>query len=497
MSKYTTQLRFVCEQAIGLEESGGYEDIESTITRAAPLIFNFPYPIFDENYRLPLEKKILRHYFMREIGQETIGEFKYRLSVKMNEIMPLMNQYYQSALLSFNPLHDTDLWTDHNKNFDERSTGNSDKTAYENSDRQLNRTISDIFSGEKITDNNTTEQGNINVSGDFNNTENTENTNIESTSGQRNTTGNKTTQEQEQYGKNTNTDSTGRKTTDTDNTETETIGTNDNTTTTGTTQKNATTHNNEVRHEDDKNFNWNLYSDTPQGSVKIFGGDVVTGRYNADPQQGQTYNPHNDAIIDTVAGESYLTDARRVIDHSVKDGTTTNDGTANETITAQGNESKIGSKNRTVNLDGNETENTSGNITGTESGNKTTTITENYNEGETTSGTLNGTATGERVSNGEHSEATNKTNNIEFDGRITDATRRDITTNENENREQNNTENIATIGTINNTENYIEHIAGKRGGHSYSELLIKFRESFINTDMMVIDSLNSLFFGLW
>ena len=63
MSKYTTEVRFICENAAGYNESQGFNNIESILTKSAPKIFNFDFPMFDETYRLPLEKKILRHFF--------------------------------------------------------------------------------------------------------------------------------------------------------------------------------------------------------------------------------------------------------------------------------------------------------------------------------------------------------------------------------------------------------------------------------------------------
>lgn len=52
------------------------------------------YPIFDENYRAGLNKKIVDHFLMREIAHETIELFTWRLNVKMNEIMPYYNQVF-------------------------------------------------------------------------------------------------------------------------------------------------------------------------------------------------------------------------------------------------------------------------------------------------------------------------------------------------------------------------------------------------------------------
>lgn len=113
MSKYTTEVRFICETASGLGESKGYTDVDTIITNAIPKIFTFTFPIFDENYRTVLEKKILKHFYTREICEETVGLWKLRLDTKLNEIMPYYNKLYKSELLEFNPLYTHNLTRKH------------------------------------------------------------------------------------------------------------------------------------------------------------------------------------------------------------------------------------------------------------------------------------------------------------------------------------------------------------------------------------------------
>ena len=62
------------------------------------------YPIFDENYRPLLNRKIIEHFYFREIGMETPDRFNFYLRRKLNEIMPYYNKLYQSELLQFDPL---------------------------------------------------------------------------------------------------------------------------------------------------------------------------------------------------------------------------------------------------------------------------------------------------------------------------------------------------------------------------------------------------------
>ena len=111
MSKYTTEVRYICETFSGLDESKGCFNINEIVQQSRSKIFSFDYPIFDETYRGVIETKILKHYYTREIGLETVGLWLHKLDVKMNEIMPYYNQLYKSCLLEFNPFYNTDLTT--------------------------------------------------------------------------------------------------------------------------------------------------------------------------------------------------------------------------------------------------------------------------------------------------------------------------------------------------------------------------------------------------
>lgn len=132
MSKYTTEVRYICESNAGLTESKGYNDVASIIANSRTKIFDFDYPIYDEEYRSVLETKILKHYYTREIGLETVGLWKLKLDTKMNEIMPYYNQLYKSALIEFNPMYTTDLYKEGNKDASGDSSGDERTTADRN-----------------------------------------------------------------------------------------------------------------------------------------------------------------------------------------------------------------------------------------------------------------------------------------------------------------------------------------------------------------------------
>lgn len=105
MANYTVELKTICESLNGFEEPVSYPQIAQLVEDSRSKIFDFEYPIFDENYRGVLETKIIKHFFTREICEETYGMWKFRLDTKMNEVMPYFNQLYESSALKINPLY--------------------------------------------------------------------------------------------------------------------------------------------------------------------------------------------------------------------------------------------------------------------------------------------------------------------------------------------------------------------------------------------------------
>lgn len=136
MSNYTTELRFICETEAGYGESKGYNSVTEIIAASRGKIFDFDYPIFDPSYKGVLETKIIRHFYTREISEETVGLWKLRLEAKMTEIMPYYNQLYKSALLTFNPFYDTDITKHHSGNSDAQTdtAENSSSTSHNESE---------------------------------------------------------------------------------------------------------------------------------------------------------------------------------------------------------------------------------------------------------------------------------------------------------------------------------------------------------------------------
>lgn len=128
MSKYTTQVRFICESKSGLEVSGGSGDVDNIIAGSWNKIFTSKATFFDEAYRSVLCQKILKHYYLREICCETVGIWTLWMNTRLEEIMPYYNQLYESAKIEFNPMHDVDLTREHKRTENETATGNRDTT---------------------------------------------------------------------------------------------------------------------------------------------------------------------------------------------------------------------------------------------------------------------------------------------------------------------------------------------------------------------------------
>mgnify|MGYP006906248069 CR=1 FL=1 len=128
MSKYTTQIRWLVETLT--PDSPGLS-IDQRIDKAAPLIFNFNFPIFEESYRPILEHKILLHYYMREIGQETVALWKLSLNERLNLIMPYYNTLYTALQEKYKIMGDVDLEELYLGNRDEtgKFTGNTNANA--------------------------------------------------------------------------------------------------------------------------------------------------------------------------------------------------------------------------------------------------------------------------------------------------------------------------------------------------------------------------------
>lgn len=123
MSKYTTEVRLICESKSGLSESKGFGSVDEVLNGSWDKIFTSKVSFFDEEYRAVLCKKILKHYYLREIGCETVGIWLLWMNTKLEEIMPYYNKLYESELIKFNPMYDVDWNRKGNKTGNESGSG--------------------------------------------------------------------------------------------------------------------------------------------------------------------------------------------------------------------------------------------------------------------------------------------------------------------------------------------------------------------------------------
>lgn len=240
---------------------------EQNINNGIPFLFNFSFPIFDENYRVPLERKIIWHYYFREIGFETFGLFQFMLQRKLNEIMPYYNQLYETELLQFNPLY--------NRNFTEKYTGKG--TDVENTGKN---TTADSTQGINTTENRKENRTNDLTVSDTTNL--TSETNTTASTGSKGTT-------------NTKSDSTGSS----DNTSTQTQNTE-----TSLNQK-------------------HIHSDTPQGLLAM--ASIEDNVYASDAQ----INADTTSVQQTTDSTSKTTDSENVSTQMTSEDSTTSTGKVN------------------------------------------------------------------------------------------------------------------------------------------------------------------------
>lgn len=107
MSSTTTMVRWYCEylynQVINdntKPPNNWVTDVNTIIPAVWEKIF-YEFPIWEESYRPTLCQKILRHYYFREIGEETVEFWKLRLQQTLGEIMPYYIQLWETTQVEY------------------------------------------------------------------------------------------------------------------------------------------------------------------------------------------------------------------------------------------------------------------------------------------------------------------------------------------------------------------------------------------------------------
>lgn len=129
MSKYTTELRFVCNLYTRSEVESWFKDYDLTdflTEEQINVIINTK--IWDKDR---LAKKIVDHYYMREIGFETPALFRHYAKITMYEIMEKYVPLIYSSSIIYDPLVNVDYTETFNRNVKNKNvnTGSSSSTS--------------------------------------------------------------------------------------------------------------------------------------------------------------------------------------------------------------------------------------------------------------------------------------------------------------------------------------------------------------------------------
>lgn len=403
------------------------------------------YPIFDESYRNVLNNKILSHFYFREIGLETPQKFNFFLRRRMNEIMPFYNQLYKSELIAFNPLI-TDYFTQKSSNGTERNETNDSVSLNKNSSDS-----SDNYSGIKRNDGNTTitEQSTGETSANektdtVNNKGYNSNSTInnDGTSTVNETVDNTVNTDENNSSKNSeNIESTSKTTNDlSTHTITENQGTGSNRTTAS-------------KHKD--------YSDVPQAGYTT------------------TRTEHPDGTV-TVESTGYVTTVDD--ENSTQNDNTSTTENGDSTTENTGTVDVTGNSTKTVNI----TEDNSRN----ETGKKTTNKNEGTNNKETREENGTESQNGNTVTINSGTNSQNKTSEQGNKETLRDDNQRNTSSNSLSNTANTSKNKIVETGE------YLNNLFGRRGV-SPSDLIIKYRQTFLNIDMQIIEELENLFMGVY
>ena len=123
MSKYTTELRFVCATYTRPIVEGWFKDYELSDYLTPTQIETI------ENAGIwskgKLAKKIVDHYYMREIGLETPALFEHYAKVFMQEIMERKLPLIYSNSIQYDPLVNVDYTETFNRSASGSATSNS------------------------------------------------------------------------------------------------------------------------------------------------------------------------------------------------------------------------------------------------------------------------------------------------------------------------------------------------------------------------------------
>lgn len=463
MAKYTTEVRYICEDAYGLTGEEEHRPSINQITSSPKVlnkIFDFPFPIFDEAYRPVLEQKILKRYYTREIGEETVELWKLRLDTRLNEIMPYYNKLYASELIEFNPLYNSNYTREGNKDGKVLTDNSEDKTY-----NDVTGTDNTLVRTPELKDKKTLDLNDLKTL-DLNDLKTLDLEDLKTLD----LNDLKTLNLEDLKTLNLN----DLKTLNLKDKETlalndlKTLDLNDKTTRNLTTDFDGKENISYSEQTTKKSGVWDLYSDTPQGGI-----------------QGIAYAQSDPSL----ATNGYLTNARHTFGDGGSDTTTGTKGVTTDNQTRE---------TGTLDLDKTGTENLA--KTGTDTLDKTGTEslaktgTDRLDRTGTESLDKTGTDTLERT--GTESLDRTGTENLDRTGTETlDRTGKETVKFDGD-VDKNGTSKSIFDGEQNSTENYLEKVVGWNGSNP-NKYLEDYRNNFLNIDLDIINKLRDLFMNIW
>ena len=124
---------------------------DEKIETGMPYLFSFNYPFYSDNEqeKIEFERDFIRHFYMHEIGFETMGLFKMRLQDKLTMIMPRYKDIYLSRqLIGNNVLESVNLRDT------ERETSNRKRESTENGTANVNNNTTNDTNSQAIQSDN-------------------------------------------------------------------------------------------------------------------------------------------------------------------------------------------------------------------------------------------------------------------------------------------------------------------------------------------------------
>lgn len=92
-------------------------------------IWAFDYPSFYQgDEKKAFERKVIDHYYFRQIGQETVGRWLHMFRSRIRDIMPYYIQLYESEKF-MKEIEDPFATVDYTETYEEESTGQASGTA--------------------------------------------------------------------------------------------------------------------------------------------------------------------------------------------------------------------------------------------------------------------------------------------------------------------------------------------------------------------------------